>query len=164
MQRERSAIPTTALGLLLLALCVAPAWAEKPEEAWDNLGQLTAGQKVEVIDQDLKTIHGPFVSFSEERISLRQGKREVFIERGNVLRVGALSSSLRVRNALIGAGVGLGLGMVGGVGVLGATGGSDFPGAVLGPAAAVGMGVGAAGGYFSGGYRTIYRGKRIRKK
>ena len=164
MRREKSAIQTAASGLLLLALCVAPAWAQKPEESWDNLGQLQAGQKVEVIDQNLKTIHGTFVSFSEERISLRQGKREVFIERGNVLRVGALSSSRRLRNALIGAGVGLGLGVVGGTGVLVAAGGSDSPGVVLGPAAAVGMGVGAAGGYFSGGYRTIYRGKRIRKK
>ncbi len=169
------------LGLVILFLAPALAssqagnapdglWAAQPQAAtdetgWSNLQQLRVGQKIEVVDTNLKKHKGTFLSFSEEAISLRVGKDEVGVQRRNVLRVSLREKSKRLRNALIGLAIGAGAG-VAAAEIFART---DQPIArfrgeyrsiayvVLVP---VGIGVGAGiGAAFPPGYQTIYRAK-----
>jgi hypothetical protein len=77
-------------------------------ESWDNLKQLRAGDKIEVIDQSLKSFRGTLVSVSDEAISLQSNKDMLTVERANVLRVSARDASKRTRNMLLGAAIGAG--------------------------------------------------------
>ncbi len=168
------------LGLVLLFLAPALAsgqtvnapdglWAAQPQAAaaetgWSNLQQVRVGQKIEVVDTNLKKLKGTFLSFSEETVSLRVGKDEVGVQRPNVLRVSLRGRPKRSTSALVGAAIGALAGV--GVGALAATryGSGDprsesfivFLGTAIG--AGAGAGVGAAVP-FVGGYRTIYRAK-----
>ena len=169
------------LGLVILFLAPALAsgqavnapdrlWAAQPqsppsgESDWGNLQQLRVGQKIEVVDTNLKKYKGTFLSFSEEAISLRVKKDEVGVPRVNVLRVSSLDRSKRKRNILLGLAIGAGAGMLAGAGVASAVVGFDEgqgskPAATivgfLAAGAAAGVAVGA-----SSGYRTIYRASR----
>ncbi len=142
--------------------------AQEPgEHSWENLQQVRVGQKIEVVDTNLKKLKGTFLSFSEEAISLRVKKQEVGVQREDVFRVSLREKSKRLRNALIGLAIGAGAG-VAAAEIFVRT---DQPIArfrgeyrsiayvVLVP---VGLGVGAAVGAAIPGYQTIYRaeGKR----
>jgi hypothetical protein len=176
------------LGLVILFLAPALAsgqtvnapnrlWAAQPqsppsgESDWSSLQQLRVGQKIEVVDTNLKKLKGTFLSFSEEAISLRVGKDEVGVQRPNVLRVSLRGKSKRLRNALIGMAIGAGAG-VAAIEICAQASsrfsfspclGQDFRAvayAILVPVGgAAGAGIGAA---FPPGYQTIYRaeGKR----
>lgn len=152
--------------LLLVAtiFSISLSAQEPGEHSWENLQQLRVGQKIEVVDTNLKKYKGTFLSFSEEAISLRVGKDEVGVQRPNVLRVSLREKSKRLRNALIGMAIGAGAGAA--LAAADSARASD-PGlgpdlraetyAVLVPVGgAVGAGVGAT---FPPGYQTIYRAK-----
>ena len=165
-----------AIGLVgcLLALPLVEAKAlqeaQPPAEPgisdWNNLQQVRVGQKIEVVDTNLKRLKGTFLSFSEEAISLRVKKQEVGVQREDVFRVSLREKSKRLRNALIGMAIGAGAGVAAieicaqaSSGFLPCAG-QDFRAvayAVLVPVGgAVGAGIGAA---FPPGYQTIYRAK-----
>ncbi len=154
---------TTIFSISLLA-------QEPGEHSWENLQQLRVGQKIEVVDTNLKKLKGTFLSFSEEAISLRVKKQEVGIQRPNVLRVSLREKSKRLRNALIGMAIGAGAGVaVVEICAQASSGlspclGQDFRGiayAILVPVGgAVGAGIGAA---VPPGYQTIYRAKKRRR-
>ena len=158
-----------AIGLVgcLLALPLADASASQkaqlPAEPdtsdWNNLQQLRVGQKIEVVETNLKKHKGTFLSFSEGAISLRVKKDEVGVPRVNVLRVASLDRSKRKRNILLGVAIGAGLGVLAGVGVSYATldEGDESKAAALivGFSGAGAAALGAMGA--SSGYRTIYR-------
>ena len=93
---------------VFLLLVSAFARAQSAKDSWDNLKQLHAGQKVEVIDMKMKALRGEFQTYSEEEISLQTNRGPLTIERGNVLRVSLREHSKRARNALIGAAIGAG--------------------------------------------------------
>jgi len=142
--------------MLLLPLLVS---AQDARESWDNLNQLRPGQNIQVVDMDLKSLKGRFVSVTEEAISLRTDNGETMVERDNVMRVSARGGK-RGRNALIGLGIGAAGGVAAGLGLMERE--TGYAGAVAGTivfVAAVGAGVGAA---FPGS-RTIYRAERLRK-
>jgi hypothetical protein len=158
-------------GLLALPLVEAKALQEAQPSAepgisdWNNLQQLRAGQRIEVVDTNLKKYKGTFLSFSEEAISLRVGKDEVGVQREDVFRVSLRGKSKRLRNALIGMAIGAGAGVAAAeISIRASEPGffseRDFwqvPYVVLVSAGiAVGAGVGAA---FPPGYQTIYRAK-----
>ena len=158
-------------GLLALPLVEAKALQEAQPSAepgisdWNNLQQLRAGQRIEVVDTNLKKYKGTFLSFSEEAISLRVGKDEVGVQREDVFRVSLRKKSKRLRNALIGLAIGAGAGVAAAeISIRASEPGffseRDFwqvPYVVLVSAGiAVGAGVGAA---FPPGYQTIYRAK-----
>ena len=158
-------------GLLALPLVEAKALQEAQPSAepgisdWNNLQQLRAGQRIEVVDTNLKKYKGTFLSFSEEAISLRVGKDEVGVQREDVFRVSLRKKSKRLRNALIGMAIGAGAGVAAAeISIRASEPGffseRDFwqvPYVVLVSAGiAVGAGVGAA---FPPGYQTIYRAK-----
>lgn len=148
------------LSILLLATI---AGAQAPEQSWDNLKTLRIGEKIQVVDQKLKSQNGTFVSVSEEAISFQVGSDLLTLSRAEVLRVSAPGHSKRRRNALIGAGIGA---VFGGVLMALACRGNYYEGpcfrgiAVIGASAGsagVGAGIGAV---LPAGHPTIYRAER----
>jgi len=144
------------MSLLLVAVPVV-ASAQAREASWENLQQLRVGQRIQVIEKDLKRHNGTFLSFSEEAISLRIENDDVGIQRENVLRVSNREKTHHGRNALIGAGLGFGVGALM-VGVLGPKEHSADSLSVWwivgGP---IGAGAGAAAMSAIPSYQTIYR-------
>jgi len=148
--------PTWVLLASLLASGIAIAGTKDPA-SWDNLKQLRAGDKIEVIDQSLKSFRGNFACVSDEAISLQSKKESFTIERANVLRVSARNSAKRNRNMLIGAAIGAGaaLAIALPVDAVASSSGNSNPGLVAGvtaAAAGAGLGVGA-----TTGNRVVYR-------
>ena len=166
------------LGLVILFLAPALAsgqtvnapdrlWAAQPqsppsgESDWGNLRQLRVGDKVEVVRYNLSKLKGTFLSFSDEAISLRIGKDEVGVQRPKVFRVSAREHSKRLRNTLIGLGIGAAAGAV--VGVAAVAGkprqaGERRLSMVIGTLIGAGAGT-VVGAAFSPGFQTIYRAK-----
>ncbi len=148
----RKLIP--ALGLLVLAPTLTLAQSAK--DSWDNLQELQPGQKVEVVDKRLKTLKGEFVSFTDEAITLREKNGEQSVDRINVLRVSVRDTSHRVRNVLLGAGIGGGIAVAATVVPLAANSNEGNSCGICVAAIAAGFGGGAALGAIPGN-RTIYR-------
>lgn len=73
-----------------------------------------AGQRIEVVETNLKKHNGTFSTVTEEAIQLREGGNDVGIKKENVMRVTLLDKSHRLRNAFIvgavGSGAGAGIG------------------------------------------------------
>ena len=136
--------------------------ARQTHDSWNNLKQLQPGQKIEVVDIHMKALKGEFVSISDEAISLRYGKNEQSVARGDVVRVSTRDSSHRARNMLILAAVGAGAGLGGGLAIdegarhVSGEGGSYLYTPVL---AAAGAGLGALAGLPTG-WRTLYRAEK----
>jgi len=134
--------------------------AQSAHDSWDNLKQLHPGQKIEVVDSGMKSFRGPFVSVSEEAITLQVGKSQEFIERAKVVRVSVRDTSHRTRNMMIGAavGVGAGLALTIPLEIQQSNEGNSLAGAMAGVTAGLGgagLGLGAIPGN-----RTIYRVKK----
>ncbi len=163
------------LGLVILFLAPALAsgqtvnapdrlWAAQPQAAadetgWSNLQQLRVGQKIEVVDTNLKKLKGTFLSFSDEAISLRVKKQEVGVQRPNVLRVSLRGRPKRSTSAIAGAAIGALAGLA-----LSAVAPETEcgRGCMMGMATVMGAGVGAGVGAavpFVPRDRTIYRAK-----
>ena len=137
------------MSLLLVSVPVL-ASAQDREASWENLQQLRVGQRIQVVQKDLKKHNGTFLSFSEEAISLRIENDEVGIRRENVLRVSNRERNHRLRNSLIGAGLLGGLGLA-----IGSSNDDEYPVVVL--LVPIMGGAGAALGAAIPSYPTIYR-------
>ena len=146
--------------IVLSALFPALGLAQSAKDSWDNLKQLQAGQKIQVVDMNWKSFKGELIAVTDEGISLQVKKDEISVERQNVLRVSDRERTRRGRNAVIGAMCGGLLGLV-----VGLVNPSDelgaAPSAVLSAASlgGIGAGVGAA----VPGHPTIYRAKSPRE-
>jgi len=92
-----------AIGLLILV--AGFGLAKSSQDQWDNLKELRPGQKIEVVDSNMKTFNGTFVSVSDQAISLRTGKGEESVLHSNVVRVSVRDNSFRARNMLLASGV-----------------------------------------------------------
>ncbi len=148
----------TILATLLLVLVPCLAVAQKPEDSWQNLSQLRAGQKIEVVDMNLKSLKGAFVSFTEEAISLRVNGDDVLVEKAKVLRVTDRTTARRGRNALLGLAIGLGTGFAVGAALDSSELSGGAQGAMKAGLTPLGGAVGAAiGAMKPSGARTIYR-------
>jgi hypothetical protein len=90
-----------------LACCALSLQAQP----WDALRGFGPGEKIKVVDTGHREYTGGFTSVSERGISVATGKGVVEIERGRVHRVQVRASSRRVRNILIGVGIGLAVGV-----------------------------------------------------
>jgi hypothetical protein len=101
---------TTRLVLAFLLLAPAFALAQSGQNSWVSLGQLHAGQKIQVLDRNLKSLDGTFRSFTEESISLQTKHGVVTLKRSDVMRVSSREKSKRARNMLIGLAIGAGAG------------------------------------------------------
>ncbi len=136
----------------------------KEQGTWESLKQLQVGQKIEVIEMNLKSLKGTLTAVSEEAISLRTKQGEVSVERANVFRVSDREHTRRGRNALIGAAIGGGVGV--GLGVpADAICRNESSDCYLTPIwGGIGAGIGAGLGAASPGYHTIYRAKKVKAR
>ena len=146
-----------SLGVLMLSIT---AGAQAQEESWDNLRSLRAGEKIQVVDQKLKSQNGTFVSVSDEAITFQAGKDAVTVQRADVFRVSSREHHKRLRNTLIGLAAGAAVGAASGARE---AGNPDWPGGAAGaallaiPLGGIGAGIGAA---LPPGHPTIYRVQR----
>jgi hypothetical protein len=95
---------------LALLLSAFGATAGSPLRAansrWENLCILRPGQQIRVVLNDGNSYQGEFQALIDEVITLRQATGEQTFARKDVLRVFSKKESHRVRNLLIGAGIG----------------------------------------------------------
>lgn len=132
-----------ALSLALPAIGFAQTSpAARPGQAsrmpWENLRQLTPGQRIEVVQKDHK-LTGSFLTVSDDSISLKASDGDETVPRAEVLRV-SRHGGKRGRNILIGAAVGAGVG----AGIGAAAGGCKSNS--LGPCVGRGVVAGVVGG------------------
>jgi TusA-related sulfurtransferase len=95
---------------LVIALLLAGA-ATAASNAWESLNKLTPGEPIEVITGD-HAAKGEFVSSSTESLTVRTPAGEQRLPRSDVRRVISRVRSHRLRNALIGAGIGVAVSLV----------------------------------------------------
>jgi hypothetical protein len=96
---------------LLIALASAGLVLAAPSsKTWESLGQLQAGAPIEVVTSD-HAEKGAFVASSTESLTIKTRGGEHKFLRPEVVRV-VSRHSRRVRNLLIGAGVGAAIGLV----------------------------------------------------
>jgi hypothetical protein len=70
------------------------------------LKELSVGQRIQVVDQQLKSHDGVFVSVSDDAMTYRVAQQETNIEHANVLRVSSREHMGRAKKAAIGMAVG----------------------------------------------------------
>ena len=80
-------------------------------QSWDSVRGLSPGEHIAVIDINRDTHKGVLTGVSQDSISLQSGSKPLTIERARVRTVQVRSGARRVRNALIGAGIGFGIGL-----------------------------------------------------
>jgi hypothetical protein len=68
-------------------------------DAWENLHQLHYREKIKVVDAQLRSWTGNFLSVTPEAVVIRTLKGVVTIKRADVLRVSSIDRSKRLRNA-----------------------------------------------------------------
>ncbi len=153
-----------AKGFLLLIVTTifsVSLQAQQPgKDSWDNLNRLQPGQKVQVVQMDMKSLKGQFLGFTDEMISLRIKKDEVAVPREDVLRVSLRGKGKRGKSALVGAGLGAALGAISGAAVGAGFHEAGETGVFMLVFTPIGAGVGAAVGAavpFILSYQTIYR-------
>ena len=148
-----------ALGAMMIPNVLAassPKDSQRQEAvgSWNNLKkQLHSGQRIEVVDYDLNSRKGKFLSVSSTGILLEaSGGEKVMMPRTKVFRVVTRKQIERVKNGLIGLGAGAVIG-----GYFGAAGSRSDPprDAIIG--ASIGAAIGVIGGAWSAPEVTIYR-------
>lgn len=144
--------------LLMCALGIScAAVAQSNHGSWANLGKLTPGQRIQIVEVTGKRHSGTLVNVSDSAISFNDGAGLEGVPRQSVRSVKLLNHSHRLRNALIGGAVGAGAG--GGI-TAAAWESHGFLGG-KGAGAAVGAVIGGVGGLIVGAllpsHDTIYR-------
>ncbi len=150
---------------MLLTLFPHLVSAQTGLASWDNLNRLQAGQEIQVVQMDMKSLKGTFLGFTEEALSLRVKIDEVAVPREEVLRVSLRGKPKRSTSALVGAALGAGLGAVASVAACasgsGTCGGEPglhaFVGAIVGAGAGAGLGAAVP---FIPSSESIYRVER----
>src|SRR5215813_6433299 len=97
--------------LLIALLSVGLVFAAPISKTWKNLGKLNPGTPIEIVTSD-RVEKGEFVSSSTESLTIRTRRGEQRFLRQEVVRVVSRSQSRRMRNVLIGVGVGAAIGLV----------------------------------------------------
>ena len=86
--------------------------------SWSDLNRLQAGQKIQVIETNMKRHDGKFVAVTDELLSFKEGGTDVSIKRTDVVRVSKSSGGKRGEHAvfgfLVGAAAGAGIGALSG--------------------------------------------------
>lgn len=98
--------------LLLLVPPTYAAGASLERGSWNQVQRLEKGASIKITMKGDKTRKGAFAGITDASLLIVEGTTDVGISKDAVLRVEVKSSARRVRNALIGVGVGLALGVV----------------------------------------------------
>jgi hypothetical protein len=152
---------------IFLLTCVlgisCASWAQADHSSWANLSSLYTGQKIQIIEKDSKKHSGTFVTFNETAILYQDTAGEQTIPREAVRRVKLMQNRHRLRNTLIGAGVGAGAGgLIAAAAVQPCSSTQNFciqpfgRGAAAGVGATLGAVVGAVVGALLPNHTTIY--------
>jgi len=117
MKSVQTLSPASFLVLALLAACFSTGVASGQDSkgrssSWDNLKGLRPGQEIRVVMNNVKSYQGEFESLTDGGITLRLAAGEQTLARKDILRVSSKGQKHRARNALIGAAVGAGAGLV----------------------------------------------------
>src|SRR5215831_5550108 len=99
------------ISLLLALVSVELAPALPLSETWESLGKVNSGAPIEVVTSD-RVERGEFVSSSTESLTIQTRRGEQRFLRQEVVRVVSRRQSRRLRNVLIGVGVGAAIGLV----------------------------------------------------
>ena len=144
----------------ILMLCALLAWSSiAADRSWQNLAAIKPGQRIDV-RTNAGDVHGEFVRFDAQGITLREKKGERTVVQADVTQV---SLAKRSRGIWIGAAAGGGGGLVAGLGLgtrLGNESGGDFNNlkpAIAAGCAGVGALIGAAIGASVRRGTVIYR-------
>ncbi len=160
MDRRRPWFTIGMIALLLGSIGISAVYAKEaksPQANWDNLKGLTPGDDIRIVLNDKKTYRAQFQSVSEESIVVRLATGDQAFDRQSVLRVSTQGKSHRLRNAGLGAAMGVGLGAI----TAASTSRNDSEARAIGWAVlppvfgAVGAGVGAL--LPTGGWHDVYR-------
>jgi len=93
---------------LMLVTFLAPLMGQ----SWDSLRSLPPGAQVWVLDSTGQDHRGKFSSISDTALTIETGHGQDAIDRTRVRRVVTRGPSRRLRNTLVGAGIGLGVGLL----------------------------------------------------
>ncbi|MGD1102544.1 MAG: hypothetical protein ABSA59_10800 [Terriglobia bacterium] len=158
---------SVCLGLMVLTLgmAVRPAFGgdDKNQAAWDKLKKLSAGQQVQVVLKGAQTASGNFRSVTDEAMVVSTPAGDQTLSRQSIVRVSAKGKGHRMRNTLIGAGVGAGAMAAIGAAKGGCGQGVSCIGITRGEAIGIYTGLGAIGGAIvgailpTGGWHEVYR-------
>ena len=144
----------------LLVLCVTASSAQdEAGQSWENIRAVRMGERVRVDTAQSKQ-NGILESIDGDAITFRSdGNRVLTISRADVTRVYTRSRSHRVRNLLIGTGVGAAIGAVlyGTIGEIIRNETRDAPGLLLFP---IGIGAAIGAAMPTGGWTKVYENKR----
>jgi hypothetical protein len=147
--------------LLVFALAAA---AQSPAQNWDNVKALAVGTLVRIAVGS-RTVGGNLQNVSDDSLAFNSGKGQEMFTRQEVVRVSVKKSDHRRRDALIGLGIGAGVGALFGGAASCETGGhvpcisKPSRGTLVGIGA---FGVGAVGALVgvllpTGGWREVYK-------
>ena len=106
--------------ICVLGLCCA-SWARLDQTFWANLTALQAGQKIQVVDMNSKKHSGTFVNVTDTLISYQETAGEQTVQKQDVRSVKVVENKHRVRNTLVGMGLGGAVGAGVGAGIGAAT-------------------------------------------
>lgn len=97
---------------VLASLCLLAGGLQASSSDWSNLKLLHPGENLTLDQTDGRRVNCAFVAVAEDSLTVRTDSSETAVSRSNVARVTARSRTKRLRNALIGFGVGLGVSLV----------------------------------------------------
>ncbi|HUE02476.1 MAG TPA: hypothetical protein VMR62_23105 [Bryobacteraceae bacterium] len=97
--------------LLIVLASVGLVLAAPFSKTWESLGKLDSGTPIEVVTSD-RAEKGEFVSSSTESLTIQTRRGEQRFLRKEVVRVVSRRQSRRLRNVLIGVGVGAAISLV----------------------------------------------------
>jgi hypothetical protein len=148
--------------LLALGFLVSSSTYCVGQSEWNVVQQLTSGQEVKVVLKEGGSRRGSFESVNDTGVVIRAGKGEQTLSRDQVARILVKSKGHRVRNVLIGAGIGAGAGLGAGASIdsncsktsIVCTGNKGK--AILTPLFGL-LGAGIGSLIPSGGWREVYR-------
>ena len=107
---ERMRLVRKALLLIYVLGIPCALWGQSGQTSWMNLNSLLTGQKIQIVETNSKKHSGSFIRFSDTAISYQDNVGEQSIQRQDVRSVKFMGNVHRLRNTLIGLGVGGGLG------------------------------------------------------
>jgi hypothetical protein len=105
----RASCVRVVLPFLALLITSSLGGAENP--AWNNLKQLSPGQRVRVVLDSNKSFKGQFQSVTDDAIIIHANGASQTLSRSSVQKVSSHRSGHRGRHALIGAAIGAGAGL-----------------------------------------------------
>src|SRR6266567_946174 len=108
--RERGFHMRSAVLVCFLILVPCSLHAQDKKSDWKALYGLRSGEKVELVETNMKKHVGAFSTVTDETIQMREGLNDIGIPKENVARVTVLDKSHRLRNAFLFGAAGAGAG------------------------------------------------------